>query len=116
MNAPKADAEMTDRHIAYFKRQVEAGPYTLLQPLPAGKGPAQNQIFKGLSLETALYVESLTGSIVLIDTAAHWAQLLKDAQLGDTPSQSTWEPVRRALGEIWFPWDSTHSGWRKASR
>lgn len=100
---PEADAEMTERLIAYFKRQAEADPYTLLQPLPAGKDGAQNQIFKGLSLEAALYVASLTGSIIHVDTEAHWAQLLKDAQPVDTPSQSTWEPVRRALGEISFP-------------
>ena len=30
-------------------------------------------------------------------------QLLKHAQPRHTPSQSTWEPVRRALGEISFP-------------
>jgi hypothetical protein len=100
---PEADAEMTDRLIAYFKRRAEADPYTLLQQLPAGRDGAQNQIFKGLSLEAALYVASLTGSIIHVDTEAHWAQLLKDAQPGDTPSQSTWEPVRRALGEISFP-------------
>lgn len=100
---PEADAEMTARLIAYFKRQAGADPYTLLQPLPAGKDSAQYQIFKGLSLEAALYVASLTGSIIHVDTEAHWAQLLKDAQPENAPSQSTWEPVRRALGEISFP-------------
>lgn len=100
---PEADAEMTDQLIADFKRQAEADPYTLLQPLPVGKDGAQNQVFKGLSLETALYVASLTGSIIHVDTEAHWAQLLRDAQPGHAPSQSTWEPVRRALSEISFP-------------
>jgi hypothetical protein len=100
---PEADAEMTDQLIAYFKRQAEADPYTLLQPLPAGEDGAQNQVFKGLSLEAALYVASLTGSIIHVDTEAHWAQLLKDAQPGGTLSQSKWEPVRRALSEISFP-------------
>jgi hypothetical protein len=100
---PEADAEMTDQLIAYFKRQAEADPYTLLQPLPAGEDGAQNQIFKGLSLEAALYVASLTGAIIHVDTEAHWAQLLKDAQPGGTLSQSKWEPVRRALSEISFP-------------
>jgi hypothetical protein len=100
---PEADADMTDRLIAYFKRQAEADPYTLLQRLPAGKDNAQYQIFKGLSLEAALYVAALTGSIIHVDTEADWAHLLRDAQSRDTPSQSTWEPVRRALGEISFP-------------
>ncbi|MEO7493931.1 MAG: hypothetical protein ABIT83_02800 [Massilia sp.] len=100
---PEADAEMTNRLIAYFERQARADPYTLLHPLPAGKDGAQYQCFKGLSLEAALYVASLTGSIIHVDTEAHWAQLLKDAQPGDTQQQSAWEPVRRALGEISFP-------------
>jgi hypothetical protein len=100
---PDADAEMTDRLIAYFRRQAETDPYTLLQPLPVGKDSAQNQIFKGLSLEAALYVASLTGSIIHVDTEAHWAQLLKDAQPAGAPSQCTWAPVRQALGEISFP-------------
>lgn len=100
---PEADAEMTDRLIAYFKRQALADPYTLLQPLPAGKDGAQIQVVKGLSLEAALYVASLTGSIIHVDTEAHWAQLLLHAQPGGTQSQSTWGAVRQALGEISFP-------------
>lgn len=100
---PDADTEMTDRLIAYCKRQAEADPYALLQPLPVGKDGAQHQIFKGLNLEAAMYVALLTGSIIHVDTEAQWAQLLKDAQPCYAPSQSTWEPVRRALGEISFP-------------
>lgn len=100
---PEADAAMADWIIAFFKRNAEADPYTLLQPLPAGKAGAQNQIFKGLSLEAALYVASLTGSIMQVDTEAHWEQLLKDAQPVGTPLRFTWEPVRCALSEISFP-------------
>jgi len=100
---PEVDAGMADRLIAYFKRQAQADPYTLLQPLAVGKDAAQNHIFKGLSLEAALYVASLTGSIIHVDTEAAWAQLLKDAQPAGAPSQCMWEPVRRALGEISFP-------------
>ncbi len=100
---PDADAVMVDQLIAYFNRQAGADPYTLLQPLPAGKDSAQIQIFKGLSLEAALYVASLTGSIIHVDTEAHWAQLLKYAQPAGAPSRYTWASVRQALGEISFP-------------
>jgi hypothetical protein len=100
---PDADAAMTDRLIADFRRQAEADPYTLLQPLPVGKDGAQNQIFKGLSLEAALYVASLTGSIIHVDMEAHWAQLLKDAQPTGAASQSKWTPVQEAIGEVSFP-------------
>lgn len=100
---PEADAEMAAQLIAGFKRQAEADPYTLLQPLPAGRAGAQIQVFKGLSLEAALYVASLTGSIIHVDTEAHWAQLLMHAQPSGTQSQSTWGAVRQALSEISFP-------------
>ena len=102
---PDADAVMTDRLIAHFKLQAESDPYTLLQPLPVGKDAGQIQIFRGLSMEAALYVASLTGSIIHADTEAHWAQLLKDAQPAGAPSQCMWAPVRQALGEIAFPVD-----------
>jgi hypothetical protein len=100
---PDVDAAMTDRIIEYFKRQAQVDPYTLLQPLPVGEDGAQYQIFKGLNLEAALYLASLTGSIIHVDTQAHWEQLLTDAQPAGAPSQRVWEPVRQALGEISFP-------------
>ncbi len=100
---PDADAVTTERLIAYFRREAEADPYTLLRPIPVGDKTAQNQILKGLSLEAALYVAALTGSIIHVDMEAQWAQLLKDAQPAGAPSQPAWEPVRQALGEISFP-------------
>ena len=100
---PDADAEMTDHLIAYFKRQAEADPYTLLQPIPVGEAGAQYQIFKGLNLEGALYLATLTGSIIHVDTQAHWEQLLTYAQPAGAPSQRDWDPVREALREISFP-------------
>lgn len=100
---PDADAAMTDKLIAYFKRQAQADPYTLLQPLPVGEAGAQYQIYKGLNLESALYLATLTGSVIHVDTEAHWEQLLKDAQPTGAPSQPAWAPVRQALAEITFP-------------
>jgi hypothetical protein len=102
---PEVDATMIDRVIAYFKRQAEADPYALLQPLPVGDAGAQFQIYKGLNLESAMYLATLTGSIIHVDTDAHWEQLLMDAQLAGAPSQPDWAPLRQALAEITFPVD-----------
>jgi len=102
---PEADAAMVDQVIAYFKRQAEADPYTLLQPLPLGDAGAQFQIYKGLNLESAMYLATLTGSVIHVDTDAHWEQLLMDAQPAGAPSQQTWAPVQEALAEITFPVD-----------
>lgn len=100
---PQADAEMTDQIIAYIRWQTEADPYALLQPLPVGEAGAQFQIYKGLNLESTLYLATLTGSVIHVDTDAHWEQLLLDAQPAGAPSQHVWEPVRQALAEITFP-------------
>jgi hypothetical protein len=102
---PEADTAMIDRVIAYSKRQAEADPYALLQPLPVGAAGGQFQIYKGLNLESALYLAALTGSIIHVDTDAHWEQLLMDAQPAGAPSQSAWAPVRQALGKITFTVD-----------
>lgn len=101
---PNADAVITNQLIAHFKHQALTDPYTPLQQLPE-EDAAQYQTFKGLSLELALYVASLTGSIIHIDTEAHWTQLLKEAQPTGAQSQRKWEPLRQALGEISFPVD-----------
>lgn len=108
-----ADPALTDQLVAYFKRQAEADPYTLLQPLPEGKDAAQNQIFKGFSLEAALYIAALTGSVIHVDTQAHWEQLLRDAQSAGAPSQGGWAPVRQALGEISFP---VETNWQRIAK
>lgn len=102
---PEADAAMIDSVLAYFKCQAEADPYALLQPLPVGDAGAQFQIYKGLNLESAMYLATLTGSVIHVDTDAHWEQLMMDAQPSDAPSQQAWAPVRQALAEITFQVD-----------
>lgn len=98
-----ADPALTDQLIKHFKHQAEEDPYTLLQPLIVGRDAAQSQFFKGLSLEATLYIAALTGSIIHVDTEAHWVQLLRDAHSAEATSQHRWAGVRQALGEISFP-------------
>jgi len=62
-------------------------------------------MYKGLNLESALYLATLTGSVIHVDTDAHWEQLLMDAQPAGAPAQREWDPVRQALAEITFPVD-----------
>lgn len=104
-HAPNANDAMVNQMVAHYRRQAEADPYILQQPLPVGKAGAQYQIYKSLNLESALYLATLTGSIIHVDTDAHWEQLLMDAQPAGASSQCAWEPVRQALAEITFPVD-----------
>ena len=48
---------------------------------------------------------TLTGSVIHVDTDAHWEQLLIEAQPPGAPSQRAWASVRQALAEITFPVD-----------
>jgi hypothetical protein len=104
-HVPDANDAMVERMVAYFLREAEADPYLLLQPLPVGEAGAQHQICKGLNLESALYLATLTGSVIHVDTDAQWEQLLVDAQPAGAASQRAWAPVRQALAEITFPVD-----------
>ena len=52
-----------------------------------------------------MYLATLTGSVIHVDTDAHWEQLVMDAQPAGAPSQQAWAPVRQALAEITFPVD-----------
>ena len=70
--------EASQRHYI-AKHMPEGDAYTLLQPL-AGDAGAQFQIYKGLNLEPAMCLATLTGSAIHFDTGAHWEQLLMDAQ------------------------------------
>jgi hypothetical protein len=104
-HAPDADDAMVEQMVAYFRREAEADPYLLLQPLPVGEAGAQHQIYKGLNLESALYLATLTGSVIHVDTDAQWEQLLVDAQPAGAASQLAWASVRQALAEITLPVD-----------
>lgn len=104
-HTPDADPAIVDQMVAYFQRQAEKDPYLLMQPQQVGKVGAQHLIYKGLNLESALYLASLTGSIIHVDADTHWEQLLMDAQLAGAPSQRAWAPVRQALAHITFPVD-----------
>ena len=104
-HARDAGDAMVDQMVAYFRRQAEADPYGLLQPLPVGEAGAQHQIYKGLNLESALYLATLIGSVIHVDTDAHWEQLLMDAQPAGATSQHVWAPARQALAAITFPVD-----------
>lgn len=84
-------------------RRTLEDPLALLQPLASGAGGSQYQIMKGLSLEAALYLATLTGSVLHTDTEAYWDQLTKYAQPADAPSDPEWQDVVQALGAIRFP-------------
>jgi hypothetical protein len=69
---PQASDAQIDSAVAYAKSELEADPYALLQPFEPGEAGAQLHSFKGYNLETAMFLASLTGSVIYTDVDAHW--------------------------------------------
>lgn len=97
---PEADL---DAVIAYMKSELLADPYALLQSFEPGEEGAQLQCIKGYSLESAMYLASLTGSAIYTDAKVHWQQLHMYAQQGGRSESSAWAPVIESLRAVEFP-------------
>lgn len=96
------DADL-DAVIAYMKSNLEEDPYALLQPIEPGEAGAQFQIVKGYSLESAMYLASLTGSAIYTDVEAHWQQLHMHVLPASRASDTAWTPVVNGLRGVDFP-------------
>jgi hypothetical protein len=83
--------------------EVAADPYAPLQPLKPGEAGGQLLCFKGYSLESAMYLASLTGSCIYTDVEAHWQQLHMHALPEGRTANTVWAPVCESLGGISFP-------------
>ncbi|GLR26038.1 DUF4238 domain-containing protein [Limnobacter litoralis] len=102
---PEASDAEIDSVIAYMKSELAADPYALLQPIEPGESGAQFLYFKGYSLESAMYLASLTGSAIYTDVEAHWQQLHTHAQQADRAPNTAWTPVVDSLRVVNFPID-----------
>lgn len=99
-----SDAEI-EAAIMHIKSELAADPYALLQPIAPGEAGAQSLYFKGYSLESAMYLASLTGSAIYTDVEAHWQQLHIHARQADRASNTVWAPVVDSLRAVDFPID-----------
>lgn len=100
---PEASAAEVDALVEHVKSQVAADPYALLQPIEPGEEGAQIICLKGYSLESAMYLASLTGSSIYTDVEAHWQQLHMHAMQGNRVANAAWTSVVQSLGAINFP-------------
>ena len=74
-------------------------------PSTPGETGAQFLIAKGYSLETALLLATLTGSIIYTDIQAHWQQLLMHSQQKASKLDAKWTSAIAALESTNFPID-----------
>jgi len=100
---PEASDVQVEAVIAHIKSEAATDPYALLQPVEPGEAGAQFLYLKGYSLESAMYLASLTGSSIYTDEEAHWQQLQMHALQGDRAQNTAWTPVVDSLGAVSFP-------------
>jgi hypothetical protein len=100
---PEASATQIDATVAYAKSQLEADPFALLQPVEPGEAGAQFHCSKGYNLEVAMFLASLTGSIIYTDIDAHWQHLHLHAQDARGAEDSHRAPVAEAFHTAEFP-------------
>lgn len=102
---PEASDAEIDAAIAYMRSELAADPFALLQPIKPGEAGAQFLYFKGYSLESAMYLASLTGSALYTDVEAHWQQLHMHAQQVNRAPRSVWTAVVDSVRAVDFPID-----------
>ena len=90
---PEVTEVQLDAAVAYTKSQLEADPYALLQPFAPGDAGAQLYCMKGYNLETAMFLASLTGSVIYTDLDTHWKHLHLHAVVGDGTQNVEWAPA-----------------------
>src|SRR5260370_24989305 len=99
---PQLSDEQIDAAVAYAKSELEADPYALLQPFEPGEAGAQLHSFKGYNLETAMFLASLTGSVIYTDVVAHWQQLHLHAEATSRVPSADWASAAEALHKVAF--------------
>lgn len=102
-HVPDIQPKMLDAIVTTYKRELEEDPLALLQPLSAGEGGSQFRTVKGFSLETSLFLASMTGSAVYTDLHAMWAQLHAPEGSRVVEQMPEWQSLVAQVAELSFP-------------
>jgi SEC-C motif len=102
-HSPDASDADINAAITYIKSELAEDPCALLQPIEPGEAGAQFLCSKGYSLESAMYLASLTASTIYTDVEAHWQQLHIYAQQDNRGQNAAWVPVVDSLRSVELP-------------
>ncbi|WP_114155035.1 DUF4238 domain-containing protein [Chromobacterium haemolyticum] len=72
---PDIDQSMAEQVSAHLRKQMEEDPLTLLQPLSKKGGNEQIMLYKAFSVDTGLFIASLTGAVPYCHMDAIWEKL-----------------------------------------
>ena len=100
---PDIGPELLDRTIEHMKEKLASDPFALLQPVTAGENAGEFQVYRGMSLELALFIAHLTGSAIYTDESAAWRQLHEHTSAAANVGQrSQWAPLAEKLASLIF--------------
>jgi len=99
---PDVSSENVEKVVALLKQELENDPLALLQPVMPGEEGAQLFAVKGFTVETALYIASLTGSIIYCLMDAMWNLLHEPDGQGKVTSLDEWAMPTDAFGKVLF--------------
>ena len=108
---PDAEPGIVDVIVSQWKAQhPRARPVRAPGPDDETEDVAQFRFLKGYTLETALYLASLTGSAVYTDWPTFWTQLLAHTSAATSATDAVWNETLDALRAVEFPLgvDSRH--------
>lgn len=100
---PDLTPEYLDRFLEFKEQQRLADPLALLQNLESGEAGAQFTTMTGFSLESALYLSALTGSMIYTDMRTHWEQLLGQARSAGQTVDPIWKDIAASLSSFRYP-------------
>ena len=109
---PDLGADGVERTLRYIKEKLANDPLGLLQPIAGGKAGGELHIYRGVSLELALFFAHLTGAAVYTDQPAYWRQLHEHTSAArELGQRSQWTPLSDKLASLIFtieanPWIS----------
>lgn len=97
---PGVSSEGVQEVVTLLKQELEDDPLALLQPITPGDEGAQLLAIKSFTLETGLYVASLTGSIIYCLMDATWNLLHEPDGERQIIVADHWSAPTAALGQV----------------
>jgi hypothetical protein len=102
-DGPIIPADELSAVIALWKRELQEDPLALLQPIEPGEAGAQVQTTKSFNLETAMFLASLSGSLLYSDMDVMWNQICEPDGERRFDTASAWGEVLQQVGSLDFP-------------
>ena len=89
---PKITPDLLKGTLKHMKKSLRDDPLALLQPINPGKAGGELQVFRGMSLELAMFFAQLTGAVIYTESIGQWKQLPGHTN-GMATGSSSWTPL-----------------------